>query len=692
MDQINTADNAIGVNSILLIKKRLIASPSTTGHSNKDLAMALNGVLITRGFILSNAAYEAYAEASAEEIQATIVDLEDMLSTLVPSGDDYSPLIKNFPEGTLAFMKEGNLYSQLCSYYLTGEWSGVETVSTPITGEDINVESLKTVDIADNVDLVLRDILNDIVFSSSSISKMDKIIVTHLLEYGVDLRGNTSNIPHKETKAFVISIFLDMLDDSPLDTKNATDVLRTWAVYSGGDEGLVEPTKFKSPRCAQRRTLLATLDQCTNLEDSFKMYREMWLKLLHPLHPGTAKNQKKYPTVAAFADKLRNSPKELRTFESYVAEKVEKRDESVFTLLKRRPGAFSRKLDHMVRVFGDKAVDEWLDTDVNLDYLISTFNHFHGRDKESNGRSAVLASSTSSTVVSYKDVETLSTETVDKLRDGALEKIKTKLTSRDKKAYISPSLFFRPLKVNNRASSASLNGSVSGKVIELEADKTLRSYIMWEGRSDIDLSGFVIDEARNVTKIGWNTSYASKTAAIIYSGDNTGNYKKNSEYLDIYPERFDDGEEWVLTTAVIYAGPSTYAKYPKPVYSGVLALDAPKTKDRSWNPSDLSEAMLVSADSRNVYLTLVHLPTNRAVYLDISNNSSGSITNDDDALQIIDHVINKGILEADQDGEITTIRQGHLLSFVFDTVDDPAEADIVFDEDTQYEEVLKYIN
>ena len=94
-----------------------------------------------------------------------------------------------------------------------------------------------------------------------------------------------------------------------------------------------------------------TLEKCYNLEESFKVNREKWLRLLFFLNPLTKVNAKSYPNVYSWAEKLRNSPKLMKTFNSKVEDLINMKDDSVFDLLVKRPGVFTRRLDHMVRVF-----------------------------------------------------------------------------------------------------------------------------------------------------------------------------------------------------------------------------------------------------------------------------------------------------------------------------------------------------
>jgi hypothetical protein len=257
--------------------------------------------------------------------------------------------------------------------------------------------------------------------SGTSISKFDKQCLDYAAQTRI-LNANLSKIKFKETLAYVGRLYLELDNTNVLPTKSATDVLRICSVYSGGDEGLKTNTKFKNPNAKQRKILRETLDQCYDLEESFKNYREKWLRFLYYLNP-MAKANSGYKTLARYSNALRNKPKTLETFNAKVERMIKDKNSEIFDLLEKRKGVFTRRLDHLVRVFGQYAIERYLQCDIEFDNLVTAYNHFTTRDKEQAGRGAILASQDQSQLVTYKSLVPLNSKLVSYIKESILKKL-----------------------------------------------------------------------------------------------------------------------------------------------------------------------------------------------------------------------------------------------------------------------------
>lgn len=661
-------------------KKKALAI-TAEGCNNVELATQFNHELMQYGYIMSAELQARLATCSVATLDMIYHDLLVGIQRVIPGGG-YEMIYKGFPASVVKLSQEEFINNAIKYYQSNGEWAPEQG---PLLTKVFNIELIdyQTVNLMTEKEFI--NIFYNIIYSNNSISSFDKEVVEWFLHAGYEI--DFSKIVFKETLAYVGKQLLDV-QGAYLPTKNATDILRIWSAYSGGDEGLKENTHFKNPNSRQRQVLLNSLNNCYNLEEEFKGNREKWLRLLYFLHPMTPKNRNNYSQVALYADKLRNTPKELFTFNAKVEKAILEVDTNIFSLLKKRMGVFTRRLDHLIRVFGAQSVTEWINNAPRIGQLVDVYNHLYGRDTVQGSRTAVLAGQGSSEVVSYKEVAPLPTDIVTQSRAEIGTTLKNALKGTLGKVYIDPILYYRPLATNNRASSFSLDGKVIGAVEVVPAGNTIRAYVAWSGRDDIDLSGLAISNTNVVTKIGWNGSH-NMTGSIVYSGDNTGTFAKNTEYLDITPSLLPPDIEWVVLEARIYRGPASYSKFSIPVMTGWMLRESPGA-NHTFRPDTTKNAMVLSSDSNNSYLSAYHVPTRSIVYLDVSQGGA-NVSGTEDALRMR-VFLNKFVSEKSDEVNWDKINQGHVLHLLAtEVVLDRKNADKVFDENTPQEEVMMYL-
>lgn len=94
-------------------------------------------------------------------------------------------------------------------------------------------------------------------------------------------------IPMRENRAVINRVRL--AEDRPLLVDTVTDLLRLACAMSDGDVTLQEPTRFRSFRRAERRRLLAALDEVVATSElklsDVSRHREPWKRLGERLHP-----------------------------------------------------------------------------------------------------------------------------------------------------------------------------------------------------------------------------------------------------------------------------------------------------------------------------------------------------------------------------------------------------------------------
>lgn len=141
-------------------------------------------------------------------------------------------------------------------------------------------------------------------------------------------------------KSFPIEIF-----------KTITDVLHFYAEYSN-HHYLITHTFFHSLTRQARKVFLAILErlvkQNENVIDDFNRYKTQWKKAFKKLHVGDYAHL--FPHVFKCAQNLRNDTYETtyKRIETAIASK----DKAVFSILKKNPTIFRKKLDDLLRNSG----------------------------------------------------------------------------------------------------------------------------------------------------------------------------------------------------------------------------------------------------------------------------------------------------------------------------------------------------
>lgn len=662
-----------------------VSTPDTT-NVNDSLVHMLNHEIMKYGYILTQELFQKLATQSEEYIQNVYNELLTGIRRAVGQGS-YMIIYKNFPQSIpdQTYMTFAN--NAIVSFWSTGTW---RVIDHEYLDREFKIEPIDYKNVSSLTENEFNSIFTDLLYSGASISAFDKEVIDWFIDNNYTFDFN--KISFKETAAYVGQTLLNDTTIKVLPTSDVTNVLRIWSAYSGGDEGLKTNTKFKKPSTRQSKVLLSTLEKAYNLEESFKIYREKWLRLLYYLAPMTKNNKIKFPNTYKHTYLLRNDAKQLKTFNSRVEELFGKKDVTVLDLLKTRVGVFTRRLDHAVRTFGIIAVTKFMETNPNLLQLVTTYNHFTDRDKQQTGRGAVLASQNVSQAVTYDSLEPLDSKLVKKIKKTIFYKIKT-IKSKEfinKKIFIDRSLYYRPLAINNRASSLSLDGKVNGTVEVAPAGKTIRMYVNWEDRSDIDLSGFLISNTNEVQKVGWNSYQA--VDGVIFSGDNTGiSDSGNAEFLDITIEDLSSDVEWIVTDATIFRGHEGYNEFNGGARAGWMLRDFPEANTQ-WLPDTIAHSQVLNSTSNRAYLMALHVPTRSLVYLDLSMGEN-HVTDAGDALKMRMYLetfvtLDKGSNKVNWD----KINQGHILNVLSEkVVTNEKDADLVFNSDTAWESVSKYI-
>ena len=658
-------------------KKALFLEPGEA--HNEALAHQLNHELMAVGYMLDEATFEQVAAQDRATLEALHRDLIAGIGRVVGT-DGHEPIYRNFPQSVLALSYEQFVVNALVHYWTGGQWrpQDAEAMERELKVEPVDFKAVGLLS-----ETAFNRIFTDLLYSEVSLSGFDKECVDWYLDQGGALEFG--RVRFEETASYVGQRLLASATGA-LPIRRATTLLRIWAAHSGGDEGLEANTRFRNPSAPQRAVLMATLERCGDLEDSFKTYRGKWLRLLFFLHPMTPAHAARYPKLAELTDRLRNQPKTLQTFNARIEALIEAKDPELFTLLAKRPGAYMRRLDHLVRTFGIEAFEPWLALEPSFAQLVTVYGHFMGRDQARAGRAAVLAGQDKSELVTYKALEPLSSALVESITRRVLAQLRSfGVDELVGPAAIDHGLYFTPLATNNRASSLALDAKVIGTTERYPEQATLRMYVHWSGRSDIDLSAFMISTTNEVVKVGWNTRHLAGDY-VVYSGDNTGLADKNAEYIDVNTTKLPASVEWIILEARIYRGPKSFAGYEGKVHIGWMSREFPEANTH-WLPDTLEHAQVLTNTAKVAYLMAYHPRSQSIVYLDMSMGAA-QVSTAQDAIRMRVFLEQIASVESEHSRGWERLNQGHILELLAGTVAEPGEhAEVHFGPETTAEQV-----
>lgn len=648
-----------GIYGLCFLKSKRL--PLRGGNAeNLDLALAIQHEMIRNGFEFSENAMGLLATTDADTLTVIYNDLVQVLDQLLDS-EKYQTYYPNFPQLPVHRQYSGKAVHMEAMVQETQRLK----LAIPIA-EYVEVESAP----AKYFDKLFLDVL----YANQAPSKLDRQIIEFGVHYGIEF--DFEKIPFQETQALVGK---ECFEQGTILSRNATTLLRIYSAWCGGDAGLKENVKFIKPSPTVREKFREALDRCYNLEESFKMYEEKWKRVLFYLRPGVHKNR--YTQLFKYSDYLRNSPKKLRTFNSYVEEAIRLKDKGIFELLRKRKGVFARRLNQLIDVFGFKAFEEFMKYEHSAKRLVELYNYFEGR-RTSQSRSAILANDNSSQMVSYGALAALKGELVDSIQESILGNFPKQLMGT---TYIDPKLYYRPLTTNNRAQEVSLNPTVMGECFKIDTN-TFRAFVHWEGKGvDIDFSGFLEGSPKvGMRKIGWNGDHSRP--GIVYSGDNTGNYDFNAEYFDITFDKLERDVEWIVLDAVVFS------RIPFSSIKNVKLGYCLGRKNRKFGKrflrNEITQSQIVSTTEQQAWIAGIHVPTRTFISMGFTK-AQGHVTSS--ASPVI------GWLENNLNPETVEItwnklNQGHILHLLSEkVVDDPSLASNIFTEDTTSEAVTSLI-
>lgn len=396
-----------------------------------------------------------------------------------------------------------------------------------------------------------HDLYLSLAASPLPLSPTDLGLLGALAELHVD-DDQPEDVPVRENRAVVNRARL-AAGDRPLLVDTPVDVLRLACALSDGDVSLSTPTRLRSLRRAERRRLLAALDEVVasspaKLSD-VNRYAERFKRLGERLHPH------EYPQWPAAADVfvVARGGRTVRSLAGRVEVALAAGETGqAIDVLANAPGMLARSIDRLVRAGAD--VDALADAlrraapDVATRVLLSLREHLANRDAAAVAR--VFVNRQGRAWVAEDERAPLPAATIADLSAVLDEEIARRLP-RVAQLVVEPEARTLAIPLSNKARPDGLGVLPRGSDVPV-ADH-VRLFVYWKERAyttDYDLSVLLLDDDFRLSEhVSWTNL---RGLGAVHSGDITEAPAGASEFIDLDLGRV--GARYVVPQVNVYSG------------------------------------------------------------------------------------------------------------------------------------------
>lgn len=578
------------------------------------------------GYTFSNGLIEILSSHSDEQLKKFYLSLIPILKEFVGANRQYNPMYPNFPEQVMEMEASKLYFNAIIHYWSLGSLRPVYNKEERFPLYD--ADNFKVITVGSEEDFL--EIFKNLLQSKTSISAADTDDMVWLFETYrnkiVDILPN--EIPLKENVALVSKLVLQYTTCGDIlykYVKTATDVLRLAVSLSDGDVSLAANTKFKSFTRRERRLLLSLLNNCNNIEEDMKKYKNRWIRLGERLHPSEYKTS--YLKAQQAFYKLRNNEK-IETFNSKLYRAITSHEyKSVVELLKQRSGEFARKLDHLLRICpnSNMVLNEFKDVarDISTPVLLQVREHFKFRNREKALRAFFPKGSIAKIYgipYTLPQIDKEVCESVVKICEDSLLSIFQERHFLGN-VYIDKQLTEYLVPFSQRSASKALRTIVRGSKISISEDtKTIRPFIYWKEpkdiRVDIDLSAVMYDENWNYVEHISYTNLKSNKYNACHSGDITSAPNGASEFIDMDIDSIKKyGGRYIIMSIHSFTE-QPYSALPE-CFMGWMSREFPNSGE-IYEPKTVVNKADITANTKICIPMILDLFENKVIWTDIA--------------------------------------------------------------------------
>lgn len=503
--------------------------------------------------------------------------------------------------------------------------------------------------------------------------------------YGVE--GITlEDVPFRETRVLLLKFMWEQdVKLLPKSKATPTDVLRLFADLSELDVSLASAIKYPKLSRLQRRSIVNTLENSSQLNEIFK-YRDLWLHIDKGLHLGEFKAPKAQKAFAELRKTRHDKTSILSKFEETFKTDAY---ESVKITAAVAPGLLFRNFRRILaKVEQEKTVTETLTifentTDVSLKILLNL-----KKQVQDNGLTYPRLAFTKTGDVKHVNNASGHLQVKDATKKAALKTIdaliskalQNKASWVNEKIYIDPSILDVLLPFQMRSTSNSLKQIERGTRLPVDTTKTIRMFTHWKEsgqRTDLDLSSLVFDKNFKVTS---QVSYTNlRNSFMTHSGDITSAPQGAEEFIDISikdAKASMPNARYIAPVIYRFSG-DTFVNLEE-ASAGWMIRDKTDSSKKTFDVSTVENVFdLVGTKACSVPF-LLDLETDTILYVDLYTTSTShhaSVETTQDSLSsLLSSVVKQRVLLSsveefvlrhvkDRGGKITKVKKNATISF-----------------------------
>jgi len=630
-------------NSIYIARRSKVILPKGNGGVTKQEFATVAKNAEALGFTFSKKLAQRILTLDTDQLASFNTSLLKDLKVMVGAHVKHKPMYPNFPKQVME-ASEVELYLNAMVHYF-GDLLGVRIMPEykKERREKLDEQfNLKVIDLGTKADF--ESIFSMLCSSKTSVSPTDKEDISWFVEnYGDKVEKLLpEQIPHKEVLSFVCGKLIDHTSIAesvvPRYLRTATDVLRLSVALSEGDVSLAENTKFKSMGRAQRRMLLASLENIGNPTEDMLRFPEQWKRLGRVLHPSEYKNR--YPLTHEAFDVIRND-KPFETFNGKVEALLLNKEVRAATLmLTDRPGEFARKLDRMLRLARTSAARDSVIASfrsvakkVSSPVLLQVMEHFKFRDENAGTMRYFFPKGNVAKMKAIKDDRaSIPTDQSKKIVTICQNALKAKYSSLDAlgNVYIDPALKNVLVPFSMRSASKALKTVSRGSKFDLGDKGTVRFFIWWKDkghdRVDIDLSAmFLKDDYSIGAQIAYYDLRGGNAGMGCHSGDITSAPNGASEFIDININKaLAKGARFIVMVINSYTQ-QKYCDLPE-CFAGFMMREQVQSGE-IYDARTVENKFDVTSDTRTVVPLIIDLKERKVIWTDMQLSSSRMYNN-----------------------------------------------------------------
>jgi len=606
-------------------------------QDNRQLVCTVNSELMNLGYTLSEEAFESMSKSDPSDIKEWCEEVINYIKKQLGDDGNYTPIHRGFPDSVIEMTEFDKYITQLISY-----WTDGKIVPFEIEGSEYKFEytEFKELNVIEDFD----SIFTNLVSLNAGLAPLDqKIVDWFTFNYDLDdlTKLMPDSIPFKETLCKLAGFGLDV------PVKTPTDVLRIAAYLSYGETDLVLPKKMikngwgrtmtENPEWKKRRWKLTNLQKRLVMNFLEKVAypsemitrRGMWVTLAHQIH--SSKYEHSHPKAYKALQLMRRKRDYPKSWYGKVDAAFNISIEDGLKKLSERPGEYARRLDALIRN-NPASVNEILDVfrecaiKVSNKVLFELYTHFNTRLKPQTIRQVWTGEKRRPTPLPL--LSPIKEDVVENIIETIWNILYDKFSLLDPlgKTWIDPKLKDIPLPTNMKSLSESLEVVIRGQRNPFVADKSfLRLYCHWKGSDDLDLTCLTIDNKGEVNKAGFGGSDHNH---IYFSGDNTGNYAENSEYIDINLNK--TAVKYVMMVVNQYRGGSVSKSDAR---IGWMERDN-TSMTKIWIPKTVTNSFKVTSQAQQVNFCIFDIETKEWILVD-EDAKSKSVSS---STEILDYI------------------------------------------------------